>query len=264
MNVSDWARIGLVRARLEAEVFRICRGETICGAVELLAEHGPQRCREVRIQLWPGLLSDRGHWSWAQVVLDSNLLLEPGRTLRRDFTLTIPAGAHLGDSELSLVTQATEFSLAPNPRVPLWVEPERVFQELAAVVTRLTGQEVVEWLAADDRGVNATFLPAPKQRLSTLSGLFLEMYRRGDGVTGSLGIAPKVRGLRDVGRVALFRHLKRIPFQFEPEELAGARGQFERHLRPFLPQLDYPLPADGADLRVSQLPRVIPSSEENV
>src|SRR5688500_17952708 len=101
MNVSDWARIGLVRARLETDVARVCRGEAVQGAVELVAEVGPQRCREVRIQLWPGMLSDRGHWSWAEIVLETNLLLEPGRTVRWDFSLTIPPGAHLGDSELS-------------------------------------------------------------------------------------------------------------------------------------------------------------------
>lgn len=256
MNVSEWARIGLVRARLEASVTRICRGETVQGAVELLAEHGPQRCREIRVQLWPGLLSDRGHWSWAQVILESNLLLEPGRALRRDFSLTIPPGAHLGDSELSLMTQATEFSLAPNPRLPLWVEPERAFQDLAGVVTQLTGQDVVEWLAADDRGVNATFLPAPNRQLLSLSGLFLEMYQRGDGVTGSLGVAPKVRGLGDVGRLATFRHLKRFAFEFEGDQLHTARPLFERLLRPYLPQLDYPLPSEAAQPVSAQLPLV--------
>lgn len=261
MNISEWAKIGLMRARLETDAYRICRGEAVRGSVELTADQGPQRCREVRIQLWPGLLSDRGHWSWAQVTLASNLIVEPGRTLRYDFALTIPPGAHLGDSELSLMTQATEFSLAPNPRLPLWVEPERVFQDLAAIVTQLTGQDVIEWLAADDRGVNATFLPAPKQRLTSLSGLFLEMYQRGEGVTGSLGVAPKVKGLRDIGRLATFRHLKRFPFQFEPDQLPTARTLFERLLRPYLPQLDYPLPADPAEHPLSQLPRVVTSVE---
>jgi hypothetical protein len=256
MNVSEWATIGLLRARLEADAIRICRGESVRGAVELVTENGPQRCKEVRIQLWPGLLTDRGHWSWAQVKLDSNLLLEPGRTVRREYSLTIPPGTHLGDSELSLMTQASEFSLAPNPRLPLWIEPERVFQDLAGVVTQLTGQDVIEWIAADDRGVNATFLPAPQRRLSSLSGLFLEMYQRGDGVTGCLGVAPKVRGLRDVGRVATFRHLKRFPFQFAADQLSGARGLFEQLLRPYLPQLDYPLPADAGAPLASQLPRV--------
>ena len=263
MNVSEWARIGLVRARLEADVSRICRGEAIHGAVELLADQGPQRCREVRVQLWPGLLSDRGHWSWAEVVLAENLLLEPGRVVRKGFDLIVPAGAHLGESELSLTTQATQMSLAPNPRLPLWVEPERVFQDLAAVVTQLTGQDVIEWIAADDRGVNATFLPAPNRVLSTLSGLFLAMYQRGDAVTGSLGVAPKVRGLRDVGRLATFRHLKRFPFQFEPDQLSEARLLFERLLRPYLPQLEYPLPAGPGKNESAQLPRPVahPNSE---